>query len=359
MKTHVLFISSKSSLEGGGQRSTFLILKYLDKQKYLPILLVPEEGEFSQKVRNELGLEVVTLSFPPLRVFTCWRNIKAVMRLKKIIQTHHIRLVHVESPRQAIVAGLAKLLCKFALITHLRVSNSSFLTDLVLSLCSNQIIAVSEEARGRLGWLVHFAKTAVVYNGVDPARFINNSPAPREPFVFAYCGRIDPRKGIDILIQAFKQLSVPCTLWIVGSGDAGALNQLKALAAGTFIRFLPYQPDIAPSLAKVSAVVLPSLFGEGLSRIVLESMAASRLVVVSDLKSNREALGDLADKYSFPTGDIHDLSKKMKMVVEQFDTLQKDANLLQERAKRLFNAAKNVCEIEKIYEKTLMTFMHI
>ena len=41
-KIKILFTSSFSSLEGGGQRSLFLILKYLNRNKFLPYLAVPQ-----------------------------------------------------------------------------------------------------------------------------------------------------------------------------------------------------------------------------------------------------------------------------------------------------------------------------
>lgn len=76
----------------------------------------------------------------------------------------------------------------------------------------------------------------VVPLGVDDALFeAGERPDPSQPYVLAL-SRLDPKKGVDLLIRAFNSVSVRPSgarwrLVIAGDGEEGYVQHLKALAA--------------------------------------------------------------------------------------------------------------------------------
>ena len=59
-KKSVLYVSGYADVAGGGQVSLLLLLKLLDRERFLPMLLCPSEGEVARRARD-LGVEVHVL----------------------------------------------------------------------------------------------------------------------------------------------------------------------------------------------------------------------------------------------------------------------------------------------------------
>lgn len=113
-----------------------------------------------------------------------------------------------------------------------------------------------------------------------------------EAFVFLYCGRTIPEKGVKELILAFK--SMPhrdkCLLWIVGNSGFGNKivteydKELFKLSEGENIIFYAYIPN--SELYKVHNIidvsVVPSIWEEPMGLVVLEGLCAGNAMIVSD-----------------------------------------------------------------------------
>ncbi len=134
-----------------------------------------------------------------------------------------------------------------------------------------------------------------VYNGVDGDTF---TPAPPEgggPVVL-YVGRVEQRKGVHVLVEAFERIistRVPqARLRIVGPysywtrGDNGYYDTLSARCASNPRIELrgPTYDDVELSAVYRSATVsvVPSTFPEALGLTSLEAQASGVPVVVSD-----------------------------------------------------------------------------
>ena len=124
-------------------------------------------------------------------------------------------------------------------------------------------------------------KITVVPNGVDVDTF---SPLPRRSAArkrVAIVGRIEPRKGVDIALEAlapFQDLEID----IVGDGpDAPAIRALaRSLGMLGRTRFRGHVTDVHAALGEVDLVVSGAR-KEGLGLALLEAMAARRLVVAT------------------------------------------------------------------------------
>ena len=102
-----------------------------------------------------------------------------------------------------------------------------------------------------------------------------------------YVGRLDARKGIDVLIHAFRQVqkSVKAKLIIVGEGSERSrlirlANTLEVPV--DFVGHIPH-PRLVIVYNEADLFVSPSLYeGSAITLVILEAMACATPVIVSD-----------------------------------------------------------------------------
>ncbi len=170
----------------------------------------------------------------------------------------------------------------------------------------DKIIAVSNYTKDRILQTHHVPSEMVdvVYNGVDfdDCTFTQEDldetrkqlGLPDLP-VILFVGRVDdPRKGLDILIQAFRRVlsEVDATLLVVGKGDQTTARDLAGPALD-WIVFTGFVDDI--TLKKCYALcdlyVCPSRL-EGFGLTILEAFAAGKPVVATRVGAIPELVHD-------------------------------------------------------------------
>ncbi|MCP4642291.1 MAG: glycosyltransferase family 4 protein [bacterium] len=138
----------------------------------------------------------------------------------------------------------------------------------------------------------------------DPARVSAVRETYGLPEKYLLCvGRLQPRKNIGRLIQAYEQLKQRCPELpheLVIAGDQGWLfdsifKTAEASAVGDSIRFLGFVdgPDLPVLIGEADGLALVSLW-EGFGLPVLEAMACGTAVVTSNCSSLPEVAGDAA-----------------------------------------------------------------
>jgi glycosyltransferase involved in cell wall biosynthesis len=161
--------------------------------------------------------------------------------------------------------------------------------------------------------------------GVDVERF---RPAAHDPVAggrhrVGYVGRLEPHKGVDILIAAVAQVP-DATLDIVGAGsERAALDELiEAHGLRERVSIRGYVGDELPEVYQgFDVVVVPSLttatWIEQFGRVAVEAMATGVPVVASDSGSLPEVLGDAG--VLVPPGDADALSKALEALLHDED----------------------------------------
>jgi glycosyltransferase involved in cell wall biosynthesis len=111
-----------------------------------------------------------------------------------------------------------------------------------------------------------------------------------------YVGRLVKMKGLQILLESFKEANREVeTLKLLIVGDGPLRDELVEKTRGyglvdrvLFLGSIP--PDELPLIYAASDIaVLPSAY-EGLSRMLLEAMACGKAVIASDIPANRELI---------------------------------------------------------------------
>jgi len=143
---------------------------------------------------------------------------------------------------------------------------------------------------------------AVIPLGVDPDHFeiatpmaLRGIPRPRIGFV----GRLEPVKGLDVLLDAFARLTTPASLVIAGDGSERARLQTRSGPLEARVRIIPPIPyeDMPAFLKSLDILVLPSVtilpqHREQFGRVLVEAMAAGVAVIGSSSGAIPEVIGD-------------------------------------------------------------------
>ncbi len=157
--------------------------------------------------------------------------------------------------------------------------------------------AVSDAARDLIARYVP-GDYALTPNGVDTKRFAQAEPLlPGDRRKVLFLGRIERRKGLEVLIQAMTRLrDLEPTLLVAGSGPEERAAKALAERLQVEATFLGRVPDHeVPGLYRSADVYCaPGLGGESFGIVLVEAMAAGAPVVCSDLAGFRAVAGGAA-----------------------------------------------------------------
>jgi phosphatidylinositol alpha-mannosyltransferase len=213
--------------------------------------------------------------------------------------------------------------------------------------------AVSEAARALVGR--YFPGDYVLTpNGVEVARFAHAPPADwGSGRTVLFAGRVEPRKGLDVLLRAMGQIRREDVTLAV-AGDGPELLPARALARRLRVRarWLGVLDDhgLAAAFRRADVYCAPNLGGESFGIVLLEAMAAGTAVVCSDLPPFREVAREAA--LLVPPGDHRALAGSLEAVLGDPDR----ARAMRERSGRVavrHDWDRLVRGVEAIYEQTL------
>ncbi|MBN2538285.1 glycosyltransferase family 4 protein [candidate division WOR-3 bacterium] len=188
-------------------------------------------------------------------------------------------------------------------------------------------IAVSEAGRRWAEtWLERDCR--VIPNGVALDEFRPGVPAPAwfphaRP-VLLFVGRLDPRKGLAVLLGALPEILTdhPGTKLVVcGTGPeqarcrklAGRLGVEPAVLFAGRVAF----DELAGCYANSTAFVSPALGSEAMGIVLIEALASGTPVVASRIPGYDEVVRDGQDGLLCRPGDPRDLARAVKRVLSE------------------------------------------
>ena len=192
-------------------------------------------------------------------------------------------------------------------------------------------VAVSDVAAETLRKAVGRVEVSVLANAVDVEPFSRAVPIRPTAPTALFVGRIERRKGLAILLEAFSGLAGDFRLRVVGDGPE-ARHLRRQFASDNRITWLGRLDDDGRNaeLAGADLFVAPSLGGESFGIVLLEAMAASTAVLASDLPGYRAAGGQAAQYV--PPGNVRALRDRLAAMLFDQDERARSAALGRERA---------------------------
>ena len=161
-------------------------------------------------------------------------------------------------------------------------------------------------------------------SGIDLAQFTFAAEPESGPITFLLAARLLWDKGIREFVEAANAVrqSHPGTRFqILGfieppGSSAVPKEILDGWNADGSIEFLGSSADVRPNIAQAHCIVLPSLYREGVPRILLEAAASGRPVITTDTPGCRDAVEHGATGFLCEPKSVTSLIHAMRQFVE-------------------------------------------
>lgn len=156
----------------------------------------------------------------------------------------------------------------------------------------------------------------LLYNGVEVDRFAEGPVQPAQGPTIFFLGRHEPRKGLEVLLEAVVDLPADVRVWVGGDGPQSA-ELRERFAHDPRIEWLGRISDDEREARMRGCTVYcsPSVRGESFGMVLLEAMAAGCALVASDLDGHRNVATDGVDALLAPVGDSAALAKALRRVL--------------------------------------------
>lgn len=161
----------------------------------------------------------------------------------------------------------------------------------------------------------------LLYKGVDRRRFFPAPPDPRGPVVVGFVGRLDERKGLPVLMEAWTKLIAVASeprpvLRIAGSGPLRDTLRVwqRSLPHPGSVELLGWIENTAELYRTLDLLVCPSRY-EGFGLAAAEAMACGRPVIASRASSLPELVLDGETGRLVPPGDANALRDALAELV--------------------------------------------
>jgi glycosyltransferase involved in cell wall biosynthesis len=224
----------------------------------------------------------------------------------------------------------------------------------VLARRAERIIAISTHERVRAAEIhIPADRLTVVRNGRGEA----STPVPGERAAWRdrrrkvlFVGRLDPQKGIDILLRAVAGLEQHLTVRIIGEAVVSSGNISRPTLG--HVSFLGWQDEdtIAAHLAACDVVALPSRW-EGFSLVAVEAMRARKPVIAAAVGGLREIVVDQQTGALVPAGNAAALRAAL-LRWSEVELVEMGKRGL-ERYRQLFTMERVHRELKELYTEVL------
>jgi glycosyltransferase involved in cell wall biosynthesis len=176
---------------------------------------------------------------------------------------------------------------------------------------------------------------------------------PAGSFAIACVANYRPRKGIEVLVEAFGRLPVAMRahLLLIGGGmDAPRLTRCIARsAAAERIHVLGYRSDAPSITAACDVFVLPSTKREGLARSLIEAMAYGVAPVVTDCGGSPELVVNRRSGLVVPVGDAEALASAIRELYGDAHLRARLGTAARERIARDFRIEDTIAKTYALY----------
>jgi len=159
--------------------------------------------------------------------------------------------------------------------------------------------------------------------GVDLDRFKFIPETINGTFRIFFASRLLRSKGLEILVDATEHLNtagIPTELHVAGIQDLDARDPIPLSTIDTWVSqgklvWHGNMQDVEKMIASSNVVCLPTTYGEGIPRILIEAAACGRAVVSTFVPGCREFVNNDVDGLLVAPDDVDALTMALKRLV--------------------------------------------
>jgi glycosyltransferase involved in cell wall biosynthesis/MoaA/NifB/PqqE/SkfB family radical SAM enzyme len=240
--------------------------------------------------------------------------------------------------------------------THQRMIETKSIIDKV-----DLFIAPSNYLRSRFVDEFSVPENKIIYLDYGfPTEYLTQTEKSKEKtnFTFGYIGTHITSKGVNQLIEAFREIEEPATLKIYGRHNGQSTNALKLLAATSKNKIVFAGEYINQNLAdevfsKVDCIVVPSIWAENSPLVIHEAQSCKVPVITADFGGMKEYVQHKVNGLLFEHRNTNSLKEQLRFAIA-------NPNLLKQFGERgyLFSEDGSVPNIQdhcnkltKIYQR--------
>ena len=315
----------------GSDRMALLALRALVKQGHAVTAVVPDDGPLLGKMRASQA-NVIVADIPVLRkadlkplgfLRLLWRVAESQFRIARIVRSVNPDVLYVNTIVQPWWIAGAKFQRR-RVVVHVREAEGQLrhvLKTIINAplMLADVIICNSQSTKREITSILPMSRKQilVVYNGKDWSEYqsrqsVRSSCDATTPVRLTVVGRLSPRKGQDIAVQALAEMistGADATLTLVGGvfpGYEWYEQDLKETAAkldlADRVKFVGFQEDIRTMLAQTDIAIVPSRI-EPFGTVAAECMAAGLLTIVADVQGLAEIVENGNNGLTFSADD--------------------------------------------------------
>lgn len=365
--TRILYAVARGDAFGGSSLHVMDMAKRLTEEGYIVRVLVGGTPEMEVPRRyKDAGIDFVCL--PMLgRSINPFRDLKAAAAIRKEMKRFKPDLVSLHASKAGAVGRVAALGIKCPLLytPHCWSFVDGFskgslyrLIEKILAPTATQIITVSEDER-QLGLSEGVGKaktTHTIHNGVkDQYSDHSKRIAAGGPTSLVMVGRFEEQKDQYLLITALSQLrDLEWKMTFIGDGplQEECIELVNRLELSQRFHFSGYSDAVDDILTKHHIFTLITNW-EGFPRSILEAMAASLPVVVTDVGGSRESVADGETGYLVKHSDADDLATKLRLLITRSEQQQKMGEAGRDRYLDQFTFETMYSNYEALYREII------
>jgi glycosyltransferase involved in cell wall biosynthesis len=197
-------------------------------------------------------------------------------------------------------------------------------------------------------------------SGVDPNRFFMTPEMPGEPLIIL-ASRMLRDKGIYEFVEAARKLlvtGVKGRFVLIGKVDSDnpasiPVTQLKEWHEEGIVEWWGYREDMPAIFSQAHIVCLPSFYGEGVPKVLIEAASCGRAIVTTDTPGCREIVIDGENGFLVPPHDAKALAQAIRRLIDNPSLREKMGGRGREIAIREFSLDRVISETMALYRDLL------
>ena len=299
-------------------------------------------------------------------------DLSIVQRIADYAHQTQSDVLHAHTPRTAMIASFVAKRCSLPWVYHVHSPTARDSTRGLVNRVNDwveayslrnadHIITVSKSLRREMlsrGYSRH--KITAVANGVaeqppiDPAERINQTH-----WKLGMVALVRPRKGIEDLLEAIAKLNQDrkrISLDVIGGFEtADYESRIRALIQQLnlegIVKLRGFTKDVPAIMRTLDAMVLPSLFGEGMPMVVLEALACGVPVIATRVEGTPEVIRHGQEGLLAHPQDSDSLSQAIQVFISDRSAWCRMSQSAVQRHRQGFSDVKMAEQTARVYRK--------
>lgn len=365
--TRVLYLSG--SIYGGAERQLFYLVTNLDRSRYQPTVVCPDNGVLPNQLRTA-GIDTVIHPLPAWRKWKyLFHRYSAASRLALLARQRQVQLIHVSDSWHNPYSIRVARQWGIPIISHVK---APIRPDQVVKYGFHDmsaIISISEQFTPPfLEAGIPLDKINVVVNCVDLDAFESTGVKqntlrgefPLRRFVIGMVSRIEPFKRqkefvkiASHVLKAYQDVS----FLIIGGTQPNPehlayereLRQLiSELNLADYVTCTSHREDIPAVMQGLDLLVTLSA-----GSVIPEAMAAGKPVIATPVGSSTDMIEDGTTGWIVPPVPIEGIAAKIVQVITNASHCAQMGSAARAHAEEHFSIAKHVEQVQAIYDRLI------